>query len=253
MNGRVDKYISDTDTWVTVMYVNSQCHDLFIDINDTLYCSEMDNHKVVKRWLNDDTNTSATAARTGTKGVALNMLDTHHGIFVDTNFDLYVADYYNHRIQLFRSGESNGITVAGQRSTAITTILKRPTGIVLDADKYLFVVDSDNNRIIGSDLNGFRCLVGCSGSSGSASNQLNNPFTLCFDSYGNIFVTDSFNHRIQKFILLTNSTNPSDPINSTMSAVSTISTNSSNKCESIYANQHFWIYSFLILVFLGLV
>jgi DNA-binding beta-propeller fold protein YncE len=197
--------------------------------------------RIIIKLLNDDKNTSITVAGTGTGGFAPNMLLNPQGIFVDTNFDLYVADYYNDRIQLFRLGEQNGITIAGDRSKTIIITLRRPTGIILDADKYLFIVDSNNHRIIGSDSNGFRCLVGCSASSGLASNQLNNPFTLRFDSYGNIFVTDSLNNRIQKFVLLIDSTNLSN---------STNSTDSSNKCESIYTNQPFWTYSFLILVFL---
>ena len=45
------------------------------------------------------------------------------GIFVDINLDLYVADYYNHRIQLFRLGELNGITVAGNTSLNTTITL----------------------------------------------------------------------------------------------------------------------------------
>ena len=66
-------------------------------------------------------------------------------------------------------------------------------------------MDSNNDRIVGSGPNGFRCLVGCSGSQGSASNQLNTPITLSFDSYGNMFVTDCGNNRIEKFILTNNS------------------------------------------------
>jgi hypothetical protein len=66
-------------------------------------------------------------------------------------------------------------------------------------------VDSGNHRIVKSGLNGFQCLAGCSGFSGLASNQLNGPWSLSFDSYGNIFVTDQGNNRIQKFILSINS------------------------------------------------
>ncbi|CAF4128305.1 unnamed protein product, partial [Rotaria sordida] len=70
----------------------------------------------------------------------------------------------------------NGITLAG--NGAINTItLNCPSGIVLDADNYLFIVDSSNHRIVRSGPNGFRCLVGCYGG-GSASNQLLNPQTI---------------------------------------------------------------------------
>jgi hypothetical protein len=132
------------------------------------------------------------------------MLNTPYGIFVDTNFDLYVADYGNNRIQLFQSGQLSGITLAGATSLTTTITLNNPTGIVLDADKYLFIADNGNSRIIGSGPNGFRCLFGCFGSWGSASNQLYWPCSLSFDSYGNMFVTDLANSRLQKFILLNN-------------------------------------------------
>jgi len=126
------------------------------------------------------------------------MLYDPRGIFVDINFNLYVADSGNNRIQLFQSGQPNGTTVAG---TSRTILLYHPTSVVLDADGYLFIVDNGNLRIIGSGPAGFRCVAGCSGTRGSASYQLYNPQTMAFDSYGNIFVTDTENGRIQKFVL----------------------------------------------------
>ena len=128
------------------------------------------------------------------------MLYYPYGIFVDIDFDLYVADSYNHRIQLFQSGQSNGTTVAGIVVPGTIT-LYYPKSVVLDGDGYLFIVDSNNNRIVGSGPTGFRCVAGCSGTSGSASDQLSYPRTMAFDSYGNIFVIDTSNRRIQKFAL----------------------------------------------------
>ena len=142
-----------------VMHNVSKCFGLFVDINDTLYCSMYDRHQVVKRLLNDSTMALTTVAGTGIPTSASNTLDSPHGIFVDINFDLYVADTNNNRIQLFRAGELNGTTVAGNRSSNNTVTLKHPTGVVLDADKYLFIVDRENHRIVGSGPNGFRCLV----------------------------------------------------------------------------------------------
>ncbi|CAF4054709.1 unnamed protein product [Adineta steineri] len=207
LNHRVDKWTSNGNASVPVMNVNTSCYGLFVDTTDTLYCSMYNFHQVVKRWLNDNSSTLTTAAGTGTAGNTSSMLHNPCGIYVNANFDLYVADYFNNRIQLFQSGQLNAITVAGTGSLNTTIALNEPTGIVLDADSYLFIADYLNNRIVGSDLNGFRCLVGCSGLSGSASNQLLCPASLGFDSYGNMFVSDLGNSRIQKFILSTNSCN----------------------------------------------
>ena len=191
------------------MCVGVSCFGLFVDISDTVYCSMYSRHQVVKRWLNDNTNVSTTVAGNGTAGSLSNQLVLPVGIFVDTNFDLYVADNGNNRIQLFKLGQLNGITVAGTGSLNTTITLRYPTAVVLDADKYLFIVDKQNNRIIGSDSKGFRCIVGCSGS-GAASNQLTTPEMLWFDSYGNLFVADRGNNRIQKFFLYTNSCGKSE-------------------------------------------
>ena len=122
------------------------------------------------------------------------------GIFVDINLDLYVADHGNDRIQLFRSNQRNGITVAGKGSVEVTIELNHPSGIVLDGDQHLFIVDKNNHRIIGSDENGFRCIFGCSGEEGSTNDKLSHPHTMSFDSYGNIYVTDRENHRVQKIM-----------------------------------------------------
>ena len=202
-NGRVDKWAWNTTSSVPVMNVSSFCVGLFIDINDTLYCSLGSDHKVIKTSLNHGGNLPSDVAGNGTAGLSSNMLNQPYGIFVDVQFNLYVADRGNNRIQLFHSGQMNATTIAGSGASATIT-LNYPTGIVLDVDGYLFITDKGNSRIVASGPNGFRCIVGCTNSSGSASNQLNAPWSLSFDSYGNLFVADSFNNRIQKFLLVTN-------------------------------------------------
>ncbi len=198
-NGQVDKWALNTSISVPVMNVRSACYGLFVDINNILYCSMHDRHQIVTQSLNSDSNMITIVAGTYCSGSTSNALYNPYGIFVNTNFDLYVADCGNNRIQLFQSGQLNAITVSGN------ILLSCPTDVVLDADDYLFIVDQGNNRIVRLGPNGFQCLVGCYGS-GLASNTLYSPQSMAFDSYGNIFVTDSNNNRVQKFILL-NTTN----------------------------------------------
>jgi hypothetical protein len=200
---RVDSWTWTSNTSVTAMNVNGSCDGLFIDSNNTLYCAISLLHQVMKLSLNDSTKTPQVIAGNGFNGSASYMLSDPRGIFVDLNFDLYVADCGNNRVQLFHSGQLNATTVAGNGSVENIT-LYCPTAIVLDADKNLFIADNGNHRIIELTANSSRCVVGCSGN-GSTSFQLSHPTTLSFDSYGNIFVTDQDNNRIQEFILATNS------------------------------------------------
>jgi len=212
MNG--DIYVGDNSSIRQVSYSNSsklivpvtsRCIGLFVDITNSIYCSADFQHQVLKKWLGDkNASVMTSVAGTGSAGSAANQLNNPNGIFVDTNFDLYVADRSNNRIQLFHLRQSNGITVAGNTSPNSTIALNHPFNVILDANKYLFITDNGNNRIIGSDETGFRCIVGCTGSSGSNSNQLKYPLSIAFDTSGNLYVVDRDNSRIQKFSLSTN-------------------------------------------------
>ena len=201
--GRIAKYSVNQSTVVPVMYVCSYCFDIFVSINNTLYCSMSYSHQVIAKSLDNVFSPLTIVAGTGTAGSSSSMLSSPYGIFVDINFDLYVADCDNDRVQLFHEGQTNGITVAGITAPG-TFALNGPTAVVLDAENYLFITDFHTHRVVSSGLNGFRCLVGCSGG-GSLANQLNGPRSLSFDIYGNIYVADHINNRIQKFPLATNS------------------------------------------------
>jgi hypothetical protein len=204
VNHGVNKWTSNATVGVLVMNVTSQCYSLFIDINNTLYCSNDGEHKVVKVSLNNNSDVNTTAAGNGFAGSGAHMLNEPKGIFVDFNLILYVADHLNHRIQLFKPGQLNGTTVAG-KGGSVAVELNCPNGLILDADGYLFISDQNNNRIIRVGPTGFRCLVGCSGREGSLTSQLSQPKIISFDSYGNIFAVDSNNDRILKFYLTNNS------------------------------------------------
>jgi hypothetical protein len=203
VNSRVEKSTLNATQSIIVMNDSAHCFGIFIDINYNLYCVMQSQHKVIKKSLNNTTDPTITVAGNGSSGSLPNMLRAPWGIFVDTNFDLYVADTDNHRIQLFKPGELNGTTLVGATVPGTIEIVG-PTGILLDADNYLFILERYNHRIVGQGPHGFRCLVGCSGSSGSGSNQLKKPYAFSFDSYGNLFVSDDQNNRIQKFLLLIN-------------------------------------------------
>ena len=202
---RIDRYLSNGTNTTAAMFIPSICYDIFIDINNTLYCSLSNLHQVVAKFLDDITDTKRVVAGTGCYGSNSSTLYYPYGIFIDSSFNLYVADYSNARIQLFRSGQLNGTTVAGATASNSFT-LNGPIDVILDADEYLFIVDKSYgySRIVGSGPNGFRCIIACSNIMGSSSDELYDPWSMAFDSQGNIYVADSGNNRIQKFALTNN-------------------------------------------------
>jgi hypothetical protein len=175
-----------------------------MDILSNLYCSLHLEHRVVKMSLDGSNTTVITIAGTGLFGSASNQLRNPRGIFVDLNLNLYVADSQNDRIQFFRRGQLYGITVAGN-GIPNNLYLNFSTDVILDADGFLYIADNKNSRIIRSGQNGFECIAGCTGKSGTASNELSTAYAMRLDSRGNLYVVDENNGRIQKFSLATNS------------------------------------------------
>ena len=204
-DSRVQRWTPNATNGTTVMNGSSFCYGLFVDINNTLYCSLDSSHMVVKNSLNDGINTAVVlAAGTGTSGSTATQLNGPNGIFVDTQLNLYVADCNNNRVQFFVFNQLSATTVAGGTAAAGTITLNCPVDIIFDGDGFLFIADFNNDRIIGSGPAGYRCIVGCTGMGGSSAYQLNNPRSLAFDSEGNLLVVDTTNSRVQKFQLATN-------------------------------------------------
>ena len=86
----------------------------------------------------------------GSVGVALDRFSTPYSIAIDSSHALYVADYYNNRIQKFLSGSSIATTVAGQPGGGVGLTLydlHYPTSVLLDANGNLYVSDSANHRV----------------------------------------------------------------------------------------------------------
>ena len=177
-------------------------HGLFVDDIDRLYCSLGEASFVIMLALNDSTNTSSSIAGGSEAGNTADLLASPAGIFVTKDYQLYVADSGNGRIQLFLLGQSNATTVAGTGAPG-TIALALPSAVVLDADEFMFIVDSSKNRVVGEGPSGFQCIAGCRNTYGSAGDELYFPQSLSFDSHGNLFVADTFNNRIQKFLLTT--------------------------------------------------
>ena len=207
----VGKWILGAAVGTLIMNRTSPCYSVFVDNNSTLYCSLDSNHTVIAMSLTVGIGSTIIVAGTGVPGLEAAQLNTPNGVHVDRQFNLYIADSGNSRIQFFKFHQLNGTTVAGNGLPGSISLL-HPTEVALDADGFLFIADNDNHRIIGSGPTGFRCIAGCSGHSGSSASQFNFPRSLAFDTDGNLFVADLNNNRIQKFLLASNSCSKSKRI-----------------------------------------
>ncbi|GAB4044632.1 NHL domain-containing protein [Spirosoma jeollabukense] len=99
-------------------------------------------------------------------------------------------------------------TFAGKESEnvpATTAHLAFPNRVTVDGSGNLYIADTDNNRIRKVSPLGLITTVagtgiqGYTGDGGPATAaQLNTPVGLALDGSGNLYVTDTYNHRIRK-------------------------------------------------------
>ena len=136
----------------------------------------------------------------GRKGDKPGEFDLPHGIALDSQGRVYVADRSNSRIQVF---DGNGKFLQHWKSTE----LGRPWGLRVGADGYLYVVDGgdmnpkppDRGRVLKLDLQGI--ILEKWGSFGSCDGQFYWAHAVGVAKNGDVYVTDvHVGMRVQKFV-----------------------------------------------------
>ena len=96
------------------------------------------------------TQNGVTVAGGNGEGKRLKQLSYPHGVYVDDNQTVYVADYGNHRIVKWKCGASRGRVMAGGKGRGKNqNQLNYPTDVIVDREKsYLITSDSDNRRLV---------------------------------------------------------------------------------------------------------
>jgi sugar lactone lactonase YvrE len=188
-----------------------------VDAAGNLYIADSNNNRIRRVTADGTISTVAgngTAGFSGDGGPATNAsLHQPQRVAADTNGNLYVADWWNHRI---RRVDPNGTisTVAGNGTSgysgdggsATSASLQYPMGVAVDAAGNLYIADSRNNRIRRVTANGVISTVagngiaGFSGDGGpAASASLNTyPNGVAVGSAGDLYIADTGNNRVRK-------------------------------------------------------
>lgn len=119
-----------------------------------------------------------------------NEFNTVHSVQVSQDRRVFVVDRAHHRIQVFdENGKFLDMWTTGMRSL--------PYAHLITTDQFLWVSDGGTNRILKYDLNG-RFLYGWGGP-GRQPGQFGGPHSITVDQDGNLYLSEVFNGRTQKF------------------------------------------------------
>lgn len=118
------------------------------------------------------------------------------GLAVAPDGNVYVADTWNHRVQIF-SPEGEFLRMIGSSAQDDEQIFWGPRALAFDREGRLFIADTGNHRIAIYDRTGE--FLGDFGGEGYDFGQLREPVGIAFDSDNRIYVADTWNHRVQVF------------------------------------------------------
>jgi sugar lactone lactonase YvrE len=187
------------------------------DATGNLYVTDENNQRVRRITLGGIISTYAgngTVGSTGDGGPATAAsLNLPTGLAIDAAGNVYIAEQGGHRVRKVLGG-STIVTIAGTGVFGFTGDggfaeeegLSSPFGLAIDSAQNLYVADTGSNRIrrIDADTGRIGTIVG-TGASGSAGDgqlaalaTVDQPLGVEVDSGGNIYIADTFSHRVRR-------------------------------------------------------
>ncbi len=190
------------------------------DGSGNVYIADTFNHRVRKV---DSSGTISTFAGTGMRGfggdggsATSSMLALPVGVAVDSSGNVYIVDWFNHRVRKVDS--SGNITTfagsgtfphnagfGGDGGSATSSLLSSPRGVAVDGSGNVYIADRTNNRVRKVDSSGTITTFAGTGTSGfggdggsATSSMLALPVGVAVDGSGNVYIADQGNNRIRK-------------------------------------------------------
>jgi hypothetical protein len=116
-------------------------------VSSDLFITNYYAHSVI-RWTPGASSGYFVAGVPGSSGQTPVLLNNPTGIKVDTYLNMYVADYSNHRIQLFCYNSQTAITIAGTGIAGSgSTQFNGPRDIAFDSSLNMYISDTGNARV----------------------------------------------------------------------------------------------------------
>jgi uncharacterized protein (TIGR03437 family) len=188
---------------------------LAADALGNIYIADTENNRIRKIAANGIISTVAgNGARgySGDNGSAISAtLDEPAAVAVDAVGNLYIADESNAVVRkvanngIISTVAGNGNNYSGDNGPATNAQLHWPAGVAVDAADNLYIADAYDNRIRKVATSGVITTVagngtaGYSGDSGPATSaQLDYPFGIAVDAVGDLYIADTYSHRIRK-------------------------------------------------------
>ena len=171
--------------------------------NDNLWVADSENNRV-----EEFSSEGKYITQFGSSGSGNGQFTEPSGVAVAPNGDIWIADSRKYRIEEF-SSKGEYLTEVGP--------LYHPQGVAVDASGNVWVVDTRNNRVEELSASGAfirvfgwgvkdgqahaeTCNTEClAGIAGSEEGQLDEPTGISVDAYGDLWVVDSGNNRVEEF------------------------------------------------------
>ena len=183
-----------------------------LDSQGALYISDRINNRVRKVTADGIISTVAGTGVDGYSGdggsAVLAQLGRPNGITLDSQDNLYIADYDNERVRMVSKG---GIisTVAGNGNNAYTgddgpavsAGLRGPAGVAVDDSGSLYIIELLNQVVRKVAVDGTISTV--AGNFAPLYADFYYPFGIAIDKNGNLFVADSYHNQIKKIAAVT--------------------------------------------------
>jgi DNA-binding beta-propeller fold protein YncE len=187
---------------------NARYTGVAVDIDNWIYLADSGRQMLLKYPLADTLTLADTLATYGSGG---GTVDLPRGIAVDLSLNVHFAqEGGSFHVQKLRpsSGGYQPIVYFGLEGDSLREFMQ-PQDVAVDAEGYIYVVDTGNHRVQKYTANGgFKIAFG---DSGSAGDQFVYPSGIAVDEDLILYIADTGNDRVERYQLSTDIDIPEEP------------------------------------------